>query len=178
MLLYVGRLVRQKGLFELIEATAEVRQRIEFRLVLVGDGLAGDSLRAKVQERGLQAHVWFRGYLLGEDLWNAYRSADAFVLPTWREGFPYAIMEAMHTGLPIVTTRMRGMADHLQEGINALFVEPRNPSDLARALLEILSNDELRRRMRKSNQASLLSFDPKLVATQYLSVLQLICLKS
>ena len=70
------------------------------------------------------------------------------------------------------------MADHLQEGINALFVEPRNPSDLARALLEILSNDELRRRMRKSNQASLLSFDPKLVATQYLSVLQLICLKS
>ncbi len=178
VLLYVGRLVRQKGLFELIEATAEVRQRIEFRLVLVGDGLAGDSLRAKVQERGLQAHVWFRGYLLGEDLWNAYRSADAFVLPTWREGFPYAIMEAMHTGLPIVTTRMRGMADHLQEGINALFVEPRNPSDLARALLEILSNDELRRRMRKSNQASLLSFDPKLVATQYLSVLQLICLKS
>jgi len=100
-----------------------------------------------------------------------------FVLPSWSEGFPYAIMEAMHTGLPIVTTKIRGMADHLEEGINVLFAEPKNPSNLARALEEILSDKDLRERMQKSNIASMKNFDPDLVARHYLSVLRVICKK-
>ena len=112
-----------------------------------------------------------------KDLWNTYSFADVFVLPSWSEGFPYAIMEAMHTGLPIVTTKIRGMEDHLEEGINVLFAEPKNPSNLARALEEILSDKDLRERMQKSNIASMKNFDPDLVARHYLSVLRVICRK-
>ena len=174
-LLYVGRLVRKKGLFELIEAVEIISERIKFKLVLVGDGPAQDSLKAEVRKRGLQERVSFPGYLEGEDLWNCYASASVFTLPSWTEGFPYTIAEAMYAGLPIVTTNIRGMADHLESGINALLVEPKSPSDLSVALEKILSDKELRSRMKESNQEAVRRFDPAVVAEQYLCVLQSIC---
>ena len=98
-----------------------------------------------------------------------------FTLPSWTEGFPYTIAEAMYAGLPIVTTNIRGMADHLESGINALLVEPKSPLDLSVALEKIFSDKELRSRMKESNQEAVRRFDPAVVAEQYLCVLQSIC---
>jgi len=77
----------------------------------------------------------------------------------------------MSIGLPIVTTRLRGMADHLKEGVNALFVPPRAPSALADALGRLLEDDGLRRRMSTANRAKVRDFEPVRAAEIYLRAL-------
>ena len=69
----------------------------------------------------------------GDDLDNAYRSTDVFVLPSYREGFPLVVMEAMGYGLPIVTTPIRGCADHLAPGVHALYARAKGSRESGRA---------------------------------------------
>jgi glycosyltransferase involved in cell wall biosynthesis len=171
-LLFVGRLIAEKGIFELLAAFAQLIERRPCRLVMVGDGAAAAELARRVSELGLDASVSLTGFLSGERLLDAYRSADVFVLPSYREGFPTAIIEAMAAGLPIVTTGAQGMADHLADGHNALLVAPRDAHALAAALERILSDGELRGRMSVANTAKLGEFAPQAVASEYLLALR------
>lgn len=171
-LLFVGRLVREKGIFEMIRAFSAVSRRHDCHLVVVGDGPAGADLAEEVSALGLDERVTMAGYLEGGPLRDAYRAADVFVFPSYREGFPTAITEAMAEGLPVITTRTRGMADHLVEGDHALFVPARDDEALAAALAQVLSDAALRERMSIANQAKVGDFAPEAVARQYLTAIQ------
>jgi glycosyltransferase involved in cell wall biosynthesis len=81
-------------------------------------------------------------------------------------------LEAMSMGLPIVTTRLRGAADRLAEGVNALFVPSQHPDALASALEHVLADDDLRATMSANNLAKVREFAPEVVAPQYLSVIE------
>jgi glycosyltransferase involved in cell wall biosynthesis len=114
-----------------------------------------------------------RGHLSGDALWREYSDADVFALPTrWPEGFPTVLAEAMDAGLPIVTTPIRGAADHLVPGEHALFVEPGDVSRLADALITLLEDPDLRERMGSANQRRLGLFEPSAVAADYLQALE------
>jgi glycosyltransferase involved in cell wall biosynthesis len=172
--LFVGRLMREKGIFELVEAFADVLQRMECKLVIVGEG--GDAeaseLRDRIRSLGLENHVTMPGYLSGPELRNVYRESSIFVLPSWSEGFPTVLAEAMDAGLPIVTTYIRGAADHLISGENALFVDPRDAKGLASAIITLLTDRDLRTRMASANRRRIEIFHPELVAAEYLEVLK------
>ena len=169
MLLFVGRLMPEKGILDLLDAFRAVVERTGCRLMVCGSGPLEGEVRRRVAQHGLDSHVTIRGYLTGEDLVAAYRDADVFVLPTyWGEGFPTVIGEAMGAGLPIVTTRIRGVADLLEEGTNALFVPPRDPDALACALLRLTEHPSLRDRMSTANREKIKAFAPDIVARQYL----------
>jgi glycosyltransferase involved in cell wall biosynthesis len=112
------------------------------------------------------------GHVNETSLRCAYESADIFVLPSWSEGLPTVLLEAMDAGLPIVTTRIRGAADHLQEGVHACLVPPRNPERLREALAKMIANDDLRSRMGKANREKIKEFAPEAVAREYLMVLR------
>jgi glycosyltransferase involved in cell wall biosynthesis len=173
LLLFVGRLMREKGILDLLYAMATIRDATPARLLAVGDGPLASELAALVRALDLQDRVVMSGYLHGEELEAAYAAATAFVLPTWWiEGFPTVIAEAMHAGLPIVTTPLRGMADHLEEQTNALFVVPRDPAALAGALLRLLSDRSLCTTMGAANREALKKFAPHNVGQEYLAVLQ------
>ena len=103
-LLYVGRLETQKNVARLLDAMSLTREKIE--LLIVGDG----SLRAELERRAtrLGLGVEFAGSLYGDDLLRAYAEADAFVLPSDREGMALAALEAMASGLPVVATDVPG----------------------------------------------------------------------
>jgi glycosyltransferase involved in cell wall biosynthesis len=171
-LLFVGRLLREKGLFELVEALAEANARSPSALSIVGDGPVREQLAAEVRRLHLDERVTFRGYLHGDELAAAYRAADIFVLPSWSEGFPTVIAEAMGHGLPVITTRIRGAADHLVEGENALFCEVRDVAGLERAIGTLAADPELRRRMAAANLERVRIFEPDIVACEYLAVLE------
>lgn len=171
-LLFVGRLVKEKGIIELVTAFAALSKRRKCRLVIVGDGPLGPLVARSVTELGLRGKVKMTGYLTGKSLRDEYLAADVFVFPSYREGFPTAITEALAEGLPVVTTRTRGMADHLREDENALFVAPRDSTGLTSALERILTDSVLRGHMASANRAKHAEFAPWPVAKQYLAMLR------
>jgi glycosyltransferase involved in cell wall biosynthesis len=172
VLLFVGRLLREKGLLDLVEAMPSVVAQVACRLDIVGEGELESTLRRLIQRLHLEDSVKLVGYLEGEALLRAYADADLFVLPSWSEGFPTVLAEAMDAGLPIVTTRIRGAADHLVEGQHAVFVSARDVRGLSSALVALIRDPALRSRMGTANQKRIEMFDPHVVAQDYLQVLR------
>jgi glycosyltransferase involved in cell wall biosynthesis len=172
-LLFVSRLIAEKGVLDTVDAFAIVRAERRCSLVIAGNGPARRDVAERVAALGLNGDVRLLGQISGDALSSAYTAADIFVLPTyWAEGFPTAITEAMSYGLPVVTTRLRGMADHLRDGENALFVRPRDPNALAAAIRRLLGDDELRDHMREANLAKVEDFAPSAAARSYLDALR------
>jgi glycosyltransferase involved in cell wall biosynthesis len=170
-LLFVGRLIREKGVYDVLEAFATVDSRRVCHLTMAGEGPESEQLRVRASDLGIAADVEFTGHLSGDDLDRVYRRADILVLPTYfGEGLPTVLLEAMSLGLPIVTTRIRGAADHLTEGENALFVPPRDPGALAAALERLLDDDVLRTVMRGNNLRKAEDFAPGRVVEAYVRV--------
>jgi glycosyltransferase involved in cell wall biosynthesis len=172
-LLFVGRLIEEKGVLDLVEALALVVQQQDCHLVVVGEGELERKLSERIRRLGLEGHVRRTGYLTGTDLNHEYRSAAIFVLPTsWAEGFPTVLAEAMDAGLAIVTTPTRGARDYLVEDENALFARAGDVRGLAASITTLLGDADLRARMGAANQERVQIFAPDLVAAEYLQILQ------
>jgi glycosyltransferase involved in cell wall biosynthesis len=136
VILMVGRLVREKGYPELLDAM----RRVDAELWAVGDRLVSDHARGidshrRVAEADplLRDRVRFLGYR--PDVAGLMRAADIFVLPSHREGMPRSIVEAMLSGLPVVATEVRGSNEEVVDGVTGLLV----PVDDARALADALN---------------------------------------
>jgi len=168
-ILFAGRLIREKGLYELLDAFAAVRARGAFHLTIAGEGPESERLQARAAELGVAGDVGFTGHLTEDELAQLYRSADVFVLPSYSEGLPTVLLEAMSYGLPIVTTRIRGAADHLLEGENALFVPVGSADALAGALERVLDDAGLRAKMREKNLERAEDFMPGKVVRAYVA---------
>ena len=133
-LMFSGRLMPEKGLYDLLEAMALVVPQADCTLLIAGEGEIEGDLRRRAAELGLQDKVEFLGFLDQAQLGEVYARSDMLVLPSYyAEGFPTVISEAMSRGLPVVTTPIRGAADHLVEGENVLFVPPHAPREVADA---------------------------------------------
>jgi glycosyltransferase involved in cell wall biosynthesis len=171
-LLFVGRMIKEKGIFETLTAFASLSERHDCRMVMVGDGPQVDAVAQVADDLGLRDRLTLEGVLEGARLHQAYLAADLFVFPSYREGFPTAVTEAMAVGLPVVTTRTRGMADHLVDERNALLVSPGDAQGLTKALERIVADGALRERMSVANQAKAMEFAPRPVAEHYLATLQ------
>ena len=145
---FVGRLTRDKGLPELIEAFAAI-ESIEprARLLLVGwfdasEDSLGPELRACILE-----HPGIRLTGFVPNTAEYYRAMDIMVLPTWREGFPNAVLEAQATGIPVITTLSTGSRDSVVPEVTGLLVPPGYPGAIVEAALKLLRDPERRRRM-------------------------------
>ena len=148
-LLFLSRILREKGIFDLLEAAQLLVQRgLAFELTIAGDGPDGALAREWAKSLDIAGMVRFVGYVSGAEKSRALYSATALVLPTYyqHEGAPYSLLEAMQAGLPIVTCRTGGIAEILNDE-SAVFVPPRNPTALADALERVLVDAGLRRRL-------------------------------
>lgn len=148
--LSVGRLDPEKGTIYLIRAVHELVRSgwRNLRLDLVGTGREEGALRREVQKLGLTEHVRFLGYIpYGPGLLAVYRASDVFVLPSLTEGFPQTLLEAMGCGVPIVATRVGGVAGLVEDGRNGVLVDPASPQQICSALRRLKRDGELRRGM-------------------------------
>lgn len=171
--LFSGRLMPEKGLYDLLEAMAEVVKQADCILLIAGEGEIEADLRRRAADLGLQDRVEFLGFLDQEELGAVYARADMLVLPSYYgEGFPTVISEAMSHGLPIVTTPIRGAADHLVEGENVLFVPPHAPREVAAAILALAGDEPLRRRLGENNLVKVQDFAPERAVRDYLAVFE------
>jgi len=146
-LLFVGWLERDKGVFELIDACRQLAAGRRFTLDLAGEGHASSAARALVAHHGLGDVVRFRGWLRAEHLHQALRDADVLVLPSWAEGLPNAMVEAMAARLALVVSRVGAIPDVITDRHSGLLVAPRDTQALRQALAEILDDRELRDRL-------------------------------
>ncbi len=145
---FSGRLTRDKGLPELIEAfEAILADEPRARLLLVGwfDG-AEDALDAGLRERILRhRQIHCTGFVA--DTAPYYRAMDLMILPTWREGFPNAVLEASATGVPVVTTESTGARDSVVPEVTGLLIPPGYPEAIHEAAIRLLRHPELRQQM-------------------------------
>ena len=140
-ILFVGRLIERKGVGHLIEAFAGLVDDFPWLgLTIVGEGPERPRLEAMVEARNLAGRVVFRGHLGREELARAYREAAIFVLPALSEAMPNVVLEAMASGLAIVTTRTG--AGELLLG-NGLTVDRADPGALREALTTYLRDPDL-----------------------------------
>lgn len=142
-LLAVGRLVAQKGIDVLLDALNRPGLG-GFELDVVGDGEWRDALERQAAAPGLAGRVRFHGWLDRSVLADAYRAADALVLPSRDEGMPNVVLEAMASGLPVVASAVAGARDLVVEGETGFLVPPEDAGALAAALLRLDSDPAVR----------------------------------
>lgn len=139
--IFTGRLVAEKGLDVLLRAWPEVLQQVpDAHLVLVGDGDQRATLEAQAQQLGMAARVTFAGG--STQIADFLRAADAFVLPSYAEGLPVALLEAMACGLPCVGTAIDGTRQLIDDGVRGRLVAPGDAAALARGLTEALAGSQ------------------------------------
>jgi len=147
-ILFVGRLLHGKGLPLLFEAVAELRRRkLDVRATIVGDGPAREECEAVADRLGLSGAVRFVGAVGQDDIRRHYERADVFCLPSFAEGIPVVAMEAMAMELPVVTTRIMGIPELVDDGADGLLVAPGRADTLTDALERLVRSPEERRRM-------------------------------
>jgi len=145
--LFVGRLAAVKGVPILIEAMAQLaRTYPDLTLRLVGDGPDRKTLEAEVSRRGLQDRVVFLGYRSQAEVAAELAQTDVFVLPSFAEGVPVVLMEAMAAQVPVLTTRIAGVPELVEDGVTGRLVPPGNVAAFAQVLDAMLSDSALRAR--------------------------------
>ena len=144
-LLFVGRLAEGKGLFDLLEAIANLDQKFNIRLWIVGDGALRAELEQTVERTEIDEIVDFEGYR--DDVPALLVAADALVLPSYREGTPRVVTEALAAGLPVVATRIAGIPEQVSKGETGLLVEPGDVLELTEKLRTLITSPAMRREM-------------------------------
>jgi len=164
--LFAGRLVQEKGIFDLLEAYGrlEANIRCKVSLVFAGDGIG----RAELEQRARRINpgtVCFAGFAQREDLAAMYGLADVFVLPTHSDPWGLVVNEAMACGLPVIVTNVAGCAaDLVDDGRNGFVVPPADPDKLCQAIDTVLRNTELRRQMRTRSHERIRKYSPEACA--------------
>lgn len=146
-ILFLGRAGQRKGTFDLLQAVKILSATIpEVRLVIGGDGDL-DAVARAVEELGIGKHVEIAGWIGAEEKARRVEKATLFCLPSYDEGLPMAMLEAMAAGLPVVVTPVGGIPEAITNGDNGMLVPPGQPEALAAALAEVIRNDDLRARL-------------------------------
>ncbi len=136
-LIYVGRLVQTKGVHMLLKVFHQVLENgISANLHIAGDGPEKEKLLSLARELEITDYTHFHDSV--DNVAPLLKKSDIFVLPSSVEGLPNALLEAMACGLAVVTTRVGGNTEIIENGINGLLIDPDDPQQLNKALLKIL----------------------------------------
>lgn len=149
---FVGRLVREKGSMEFVRSAACIKREIpQAKFVMVGAPLPSDrdscieDIELLRMQYALERDFLLVGYRTDVEIILA--ALDVFVLPSYREGMPRSIIEAMAASLPVVATDIRGCREEVVDGVTGILVPPRDHESLARAVVDLLRSEEIRARM-------------------------------
>lgn len=153
-LLYVGRLAAMKGLPLLFEALSQLKERFpNVKLTVVGDGEEREDIKAIAQSLNITEHIDFVGYKSQAEVREYLQQSDIFVLPSFAEGVPVVLMEAMAAGVPVLTTQIAGVPELVAHDRSGWLVPPGDVTTLVDGLATLIDNAELRDRLGQAGQA-------------------------
>lgn len=145
-LLYLGRIEKNKGISELIEAIIRLKKVIDFRFVLCGNGNMADECSIACKSI-LGSNFEYRGVVSGKEKIDIIKQSTLFILPSYFEGLPMALLETMAAGVVPVVTKVGSMKDIIIDRENGLFVEMYNSQDLFEKINQLLTNKDLLRNL-------------------------------
>jgi glycosyltransferase involved in cell wall biosynthesis len=151
-LLFLGRLGHRKGIFVLLEALAAVRSRFRHVVLLCGGDGELDRVRAEVVRLDLSDNVTLLGWVKGAAKDELLESSTVFVLPSFDEGVPMSILEAMAWGLPVIATPVGGIPEVVTDGREGLLVAPGDADALGEAICRLLVDADLRAQMGRNGR--------------------------
>lgn len=146
-LIFVGWLEQSKGVFELIDALSPLAERMNFTLSIVGDGHARKAVEAQVATGPIAALTTFRGWMPPDAIPEILAQHDILVLPSWAEGLPNAMIEAMAAGLSVIVTSVGNVPDFVRDDENGLVIPPRDVPALRGALARLIPDAALQSRL-------------------------------
>jgi glycosyltransferase involved in cell wall biosynthesis len=152
-LLYIGRLSSEKGIAVLLKAVLQLKRKYKLgtELTIAGSGPKEYQLKEYAKTLGIGKDVHFIGYVRDNaKLSRLYQDSDVFILPSYTEGVPKVILEAMANGLPVVATSVGGIPEIIQNGLNGLLVPTEDAEAICDSVYRLLNNEKLRLKMRES----------------------------
>lgn len=155
-ILYLGWIGQRKGIFDLIDASKILKnKRYDFKLLLVGPEMKeGDKDRVihYIKDKGLNNYIRLFKEIEYNEVFKFYNAAHIYALPSYTEGLPMGILEAMAVGLPIVSTKVGAIPEIVEEGINGFLIKPGDVVGLAYSIERLIKDKELRERMKENNK--------------------------
>lgn len=153
VLLFLGAIIEKKGVFELLEAVAGLRERYpRCRLVLAGTGPAQAQVLARAAALGIASQVEMPGWVDAAARDARLAQAAVFVLPSYYEGMPMSVLEAMAAGVPVIASDVGGIPELIAHGVDGLLIAPGDVPALTAALEGLLSDAPLRAAMGQAAQ--------------------------
>jgi len=153
IILFVGFLIENKGIKDLLLIAEQLKERNTngVRIHIAGKGEMESYVITTIKEKELQDYVFFRGWIDKELKAEVYREADIFILPSYKEGMPISILEAMSYGLPVLSTKISGIPDLIEDGINGYLDTPGDIKGMYKHLEQLINDPEERKCMGKKN---------------------------
>ncbi|MDA3042884.1 MULTISPECIES: glycosyltransferase family 4 protein [unclassified Campylobacter] len=168
IVLMSGRALWHKGIAEFYKAAEILKERKDACFVFAGDVFAGN--KSSADEAFLRSgNVVWLGWR--DDVAALYKACDIFVLPSYKEGFPRTVLEAMSMSRPCVVSDVSGCIEAVSDGVNGLICKARNASDLARKIEMLLDNESLARKMGQAGRKMVVeNYDEKIIAKKYIEI--------
>ena len=144
-ILYLGVLIQRKGVHDLLDSVSILKKNGKLnnaQFVIAGTGEEEQKLKKKCSVLDLEDVIRFNGWTHGEQKWQLMLESQLLVLPSYNEGLPMAVLEAMSYGLPIVASDVGDMSAAVQEGVNGYLISPGNPDQISEAINKILSKKQ------------------------------------
>jgi glycosyltransferase involved in cell wall biosynthesis len=163
--LFVGQLIRRKGLHLLIEACAVLRAwgYQDYSLVVVGDGCDRDQLEILSRNRELDNIRW-EGWVAYDELGSYFSNSDVFILPTLEDTWGMVVLESMVFGKPVLCSNCAGAAEMVADGENGYVVDANDPEQLAERMSRFIKDPGLAKKMGERSQQIIESYEPESVA--------------
>ncbi|MBU1691827.1 MAG: glycosyltransferase [Gammaproteobacteria bacterium] len=157
-LLYTGRLAAEKGLPVLFESLKLLGQQgYDYELTLVGDGNDRKSLEELARQMGIADRLVFAGFASQDGVRDYLMQSDIFILPSFAEGVPVSLMEAMACGIPVIATYVGGIAELIEPGETGLLVPPSDPAALRDAIARYIDDHSLREKVSRQGREKVMS---------------------
>jgi glycosyltransferase involved in cell wall biosynthesis len=140
-MLFLGLITRNKGIFDLLMVLSDKKELLKNKVKLVVGGYGQvDELNAIIQKNDLDELVEYKGWVTGQEKEKLFQHADVFILPSYFEGVPISILEAMRFGKPIISTLVGGISEIVEPGINGLLIQPGDHTALYNSMLFYIQN--------------------------------------
>ena len=171
-LIFAARLVEQKGAKLILQAISEISDRMSrpVKLEVIGKGPEEENLKSLVEILGLGAAVCFSGWMDRSEVAHRMQRSDVFVFPSYEEGMPNVVLEAMACGLPVITTDIYATKGLVENGVNGILVPPGDASALGKAILHLASNPGVVRGMGQKSLEIVSRYDWMRSAEAYLKL--------